>query len=211
MAANRRTIQQVQGLLEEKRVQRMPLIKWDQMFSQQFPAKGATAAELLTLASAISQPLSEQEIQAVNASQSNSFPETDPLHNTYNPIECRKWRLPSRPLPCSYLEFLEWSNGGSFVSGERRFDPFFSTSELRDYLVGYNVPQYMPDSLPFAFDGYGDFYLFDMRCDPVEGEYPILFTLSGNLGYEDALLLSASFVDACKGTRDPNELYFFRE
>src|SRR5580704_12917515 len=100
----------------------MPRIKWDKMFSQRFPVKGATEAELLALASTISQPLSEQDIHAVNASQSNPFPETDPLHITYKPFDCRKWRLPSKPMPCSYLEFLEWSNGGSFLSGERWFD-----------------------------------------------------------------------------------------
>jgi len=69
----------------------------------------------------------------------------------------------------------------------------------------------MPDSLPFAFDGYGDFYLFDMRRDPVEGEYPILFILSGNLGYEDAIIVATSFVEACNGTTNPSDLYFFGE
>jgi len=42
----------------------MPRIKWDKMFSQRFPVKGATEAELLALVSTISQPLSEQDIHA---------------------------------------------------------------------------------------------------------------------------------------------------
>jgi hypothetical protein len=190
---------------------KMPGIKWKEVFSQRFPAKGATRDELQALVSTICKPFSEEECRSINAAQSNPFPETDPLHATYKSFDPRKWRPPSKPLPPSYMDFLEWSNGGSFVSGERRFDPFFSTPELRDYLVGYNVPEYMPDSLPFAFDGYGDFYLFDMRREPIEGEYPILFTLSGNLGYEDAILVASSFVEACKGTTNPNDLYFFGE
>jgi len=186
-------------------------IKWDDLFSQCFPANGATADDLTALSVNLRAPLSEEEVRAVNTSQMNPFSEMDLLHATYKPFDPRKWLLPSKPLPSSYADFLKWSNGGSFVSGERRFDPFFSTSELRAYLVGYNVPQYMPEALPFAFDGCGNFYLFDMRSDPVEGEYPILFTLAGNLGYEDALLIATSFLDVCKGTTNLADDYFFGE
>jgi hypothetical protein len=185
----------------------MPAINWNKVFSQCFPAKGATKEELKALISTIGKPLSEEEARAISASQSNPFPKTDPFHAAFKPFDPWKWLLPSKPLPFAFLDFLEWSNGGSFVSGGRRFDPIFSTSELRDYLVGYNVPQYMPNSLPFAFDGNGDFYIFDMRRDSVEGEYPILFTGSENLGYEDAILVATSFVEACKGTTDPADLY----
>jgi hypothetical protein len=184
-------------------------IRWETVFSQLFPVNGATAADLSDLAATIGKPLSEEEARAVNASQSNPFPETDPLHAAYKPFDPQRWRFPSRPLPLSYVDFLKWSNGGSFVNGERCFDPFFSTPELRSYLVGYHVPQYMPESLPFAFDGCGDFYLFDMRRDPADGEYPILFTLAGNLSYEGAVFVTSSFVEACKGTTNPADLYFF--
>jgi hypothetical protein len=65
----------------------------------------------------------------------------------------------------------------------------------------------MPGSLPFAFDGKGCFYLFDMRSGSVEGEYPVLFTGSGNLGYDDAVRVAESFVETCNGTTDPADLY----
>jgi hypothetical protein len=75
------------------------------------------------------------------------------------------------------------------VNGDRTFSPMFTTLTVRDYLLSYMVPEYMPGSLHFAFDGGGCFFLFDMRGEPVEDEYPILFVSAGNLGYEDAVLL----------------------
>jgi hypothetical protein len=38
-------------------------------------------------------------------------------------------------------------------------------------------------------------------------EYPILFTAAGNLGYDDAVLVADSFLEACKGTTDPGDAY----
>ena len=181
-------------------------INWKTVFSQHFSAKGATEGDLQALVSTIWQPLSEREVQALVASQSNPFSIDDPLHISYKPFDPRNWRLPSRPLPSSYLDLLRWSNGGAFLSGDRRFDPLFSSSEVREMLLSYHVPQYMPGSLPFAFDGGGNFYLFDLREPSVEGEYPILFVGAGNLRYEDAVVIARSLADACRGTSDPNDL-----
>jgi len=185
----------------------MPSIRWENVFTQCFPAMGATKEELQALVSTICKPLSEEEALIINASQSNPFPKTDLLHATYEPFDPRRWRLPLKPLPPSFIGFLQWSNGGSFLSGKRWFDPILSTSDLREYLLSYHIPQYMPESLPFAFDGGGNFYLFDMRNDPIDGEYPILFTGAGNLGYEDAVFVADSFIEACKGKTSPFNLY----
>jgi hypothetical protein len=181
----------------------MPRRKWEKVFSKSFREKGATKTELLALIASVSAPLAEAEIQAINASQSNPFPKNDPLHALYKPFDPRRWLLPDKPLPASFLEFLKWSNGGSFFNSDRQFDPFFCTTKLREYLVGYHVPQYMPQALPFAFDGGGRFYLFDMRSNSVDGEYPILFVSSGNLSYRDAVLVADSFLEACQGTTNP--------
>ena len=35
-----------------------------------------------------------------------------------------------------------------------------------------------------------------MRKGPVEGEYPVLYVGAGNLGYEDAVMVASSFVEA---------------
>ena len=74
---------------------------------------------------------------------------------------------------------------------------------MREYLLAYHVPQYMPRALPFAFDGSGRFYLFDMRDRPIQGEYPVLYVGAGSLRYEDAVAVASSFVEACRGTTDP--------
>lgn len=69
--------------------------------------------------------------------------------------------------------------------------------------MGYDFPQYMPGALPFASDGDGGFYVFDMRHAAIEGEYPVLTVEAGNLGYDDdaAQFLASSFAAAFQDTR----------
>jgi hypothetical protein len=161
--------------------------KWEKLFSKRFPCKGATKAELKALTSTIGQPLSEAEVQGVNASQRNPFNPKHALHATWKPFDPRTWQIPAHPLPATFLDFLKWSNGGAFINGERTFDPIFSTTTLRDYLVGYCVPKYMPGALPFALDGGSNFYLFDMRADPVSGEYPEWHVVKPSLSFRARL------------------------
>jgi hypothetical protein len=177
------------------------------VFKRRYPVPGATQAELSELIASLQRPLSEVEIATLNASQRNPFPKTDPMHGTYKPFDTRKWLLPGKPLPESHVRFLSWSNGGAFFNRDRAFDPFFATHEIRSYLLSYHIPQYMPGAVPFAFDGAGAFYLFDMRADPVGGEYPIRYVGSGNLNYEDSVLVASSFVEACRGTSNPADDY----
>lgn len=185
----------------------MASIRWNQVFSTCYPVAGASEDELESLAQSLATPLTEDEIARINDSQSNPFRASHPLHCFYKPIDARLWRLPVRPLPPCYLAFLHWSNGGSFFTANRRFDPFFAASEVRHYLLGYHLPHYMPGAVPFAFDGGGQFYLFDMREQPVAGEYPILFVRSGNLSYNDSVHVATSFIDACRGADDPTDRY----
>jgi hypothetical protein len=70
-------------------------------------------------------------------------------------------------------------------------------------MLAYEIPQYMPGAVPFAFDGGGTFYLFDMRCDPSDGEYPIVFCNAGALFWEDAIHVAETFPGACQGRTDP--------
>jgi hypothetical protein len=85
------------------------------------------------------------------------------------------------------LEFLRWSNGGWCRSGEREFG-FFPTSDpkhgVRAMTLAYNLPEYIPGALPFAFNGCGTFYLFDMRRDAIAGAYPVVCAHAGNKGWE---------------------------
>ena len=191
----------------ERQGRGMAGVRWDKVFTKRYRAKGATEAELRSLVSSVLSPLTGEEVAAIAASQSNPFPASDPLHGFYKPFDPRAWRLPATPLPASYLDFLRWSNGGEFLNGDRCFSPFFAAGQVRGYLLGYNIPQYMPGAVPFAFDGGGRFYLFDMRQGPIDGEYPVLFVGAGNLGYDDAVHAGTSFIDACTRSTDPGKQY----
>jgi hypothetical protein len=174
-------------------------IDWANIFAEAWPVAGASEAEIAHLIEQIRAPLSPGEVAVINAGQRNPFRPGDPS----------QWVIPQRPLPQSYLGFLRFSNGGEFCNGGRRFQFFPALSPrhgLRAMLLAYGFPEYMPLVLPFALNGGGVFYTFDMREAAVNGEYPILVTEAGNLGYEDAKLLAASFVEACEGKMNIEEL-----
>ena len=96
-----------------------------------------------------------------------------------------------RDLPDSYLELLAISCGGGIAIGEREI-AYFESEAMRDYLIDYQFPVYMPGGLPFGLNGGGVFYVFDMRAAAVAGEFPILAVSSGNLGYDDAPMIAGS-------------------
>jgi hypothetical protein len=179
-------------------------MKWDEVFDESHPVKPATAAVIARFVSSANKPLSSKDIAAITRAQSNPFPKSDPLHAAFRPFDPSRWVIPSRPLPESYLDFLKWSNGGEFRSGERLFQFFPAQSAahgVRAMLLAYHVPQYMPAALPFAFDGSGTFYLFDMRDPAIAGEYPIGCVSSGSLGWgpEEYIRIADSFHAACRG------------
>jgi hypothetical protein len=147
------------------------------------------AAELLSAVSpSISTPLEPTEAEAIRG---EGGPDTG------------GWQFPTRPLPASYLLFLAWSNGGFFLTGDREFQ-MLAAEELREYLITYRVPYHMPGAVPFALDGGGSFFLFDLRspADPA-GEYPVLFAPAGNLAFDVAVSVARSFPDVCRGRTDP--------
>ena len=96
-----------------------------------------------------------------------------------------------RELPAGYVELLTLSNGGGISIGDREI-AFFKKQSLREYLVEYQFPIYMPAALPFGLNGGGVFYVFDMRKPATNAEYPILAAASGNLSYDDAPTIAHS-------------------
>jgi hypothetical protein len=179
-------------------------VDWLSVFDEARPDPGASDVEIEHFVATVGQPLTPVEVAAVNQSQQNPFPEGDPLHAAYRPFDPSAWALPGRPLPPPYLAFLRWSNGGWFRSGEREFG-FFATSDptggVRAMLLAYHLPEYMPGALPFAFNGSGTFYLFDMRRQAVRGEYPVVCSHAGNLGWgpNECCPVADSFEAACRG------------
>jgi SMI1 / KNR4 family (SUKH-1) len=114
-------------------------------------------------------------------------------------------------LPSSYLSLLAWSNGGEFRMGGRWFQFFPAVDPVHGVLAiseAYGIPRYMPGALPFALNGGGTFYLLDMRETAVAGEYPVVCSHSGNLGWapDECVRIADSFPEACRGTIDVDEL-----
>lgn len=71
---------------------------------------------------------------------------------------------------------MRYSNGGEFQNGERYFQ-FFNTEDLREMNLAYELPEYMPGAVSFAMDGCGNHYMFDMREEKRNNEYPVLLLI----------------------------------
>ena len=101
-------------------------------------------------------------------------------------------------LPDSYERFLLFSNGGWGRSGEREFGLFGAEDVLR-YHQEYEFEEYMPGAMPFALNGGGVFYVFDLRAPLHEGECPVFVCDAGANTWESATWLADSFTSACRG------------
>ncbi|WP_010499261.1 SMI1/KNR4 family protein [Paenibacillus elgii] len=178
---------------------------WSSVFEMPYLMReGATEEELECLVKTWNEKLSPQEIAEITERQRNPFPANHPLHTQYKPFDPSLWGLPQKKLPDSYLDFLRYSNGGEFQTGERYFQ-FFGTKQLREYNLAYEFPEYMAGSVSIGMDGCGNHYILDMREDTDGDEYPILAAHSGNLGYEDCKQVARSFPELCKGTTSMDE------
>lgn len=168
---------------------------------------GATEEELATFCEEWHKPLTAEELAEITGRQRNPFPINDPLYAFYRPFDPALWTIPDFPLPEAYLHLLRYSNGGEFMNGKRYFQ-FFSTEELRAMMLAYEFPQYMPGGVPFAMDGNGHHYIWDMRTPRTDHAYPILAAHSGNLGYEDAGLIADRFETLCQGTVSVEDILY---
>ena len=178
---------------------------WETFFDTCAKADGATSDLIAEFQQSALQPLSAEEIAQVNASQQNPFPKSNPLHSLYKPSDAGNWVMPTFAFPDSYISFLRWSNGGNFTKGGREFGFFPAVDSgcgVRAMMIAYHIPEYMKYAVPFAFDGAGTFYLFDMRQPPVNDEFPIVLSHAGSLGWDegDYELLAESFVSALGNT-----------
>ena len=178
------------------------MIDWLTCFDEQWPESPADDADIQNLMSALL-PLTEREIKSINQQHGQVISKDASAYGAPGEFDAGRWEIPNRPFPPSFVLFLRWSNGGCFTNGDRSFNDFFATHEIREMLIGYEIPEYMTGAVPFAFDGGGSFYLFDMRHDPRDGEYPIVFNHAGNLGWEDAIHVAHTFPAACHGRTDP--------
>ena len=71
-------------------------------------------------------------------------------------------QFPVCELPDTYIELLKESNGGDFTTGNREYQLFSAEETLQAY-QSYNFSVYMSFAFPFAMDGCGNFYIFNLR------------------------------------------------
>ena len=179
------------------------MVDWVNVFDELHPERGASEADLAALRADLGRGLSDADVASICAEQKNPFGTNEPLYGEWKPFDPRTWSLPNRPLPPVYVDFLRYSNGGTFRTGTRTFDAFLSTREIRSTLIGYWFPEFLPGALPFAFDGSGGIYAFDTREEARDGEYPVLFCMAGAYFHDEALLAGSTFLEACSGRTEP--------
>jgi hypothetical protein len=183
----------------------MSPVDWSTLFEAAYPELGASEADLHFLVQSLQRPISQAELGQIQQRHARWRERHPSSVLRFHPTS---WRIPGKPLPQSYLDFLRWSNGGAFGQGERWFDRFFTTGEVRGYMLAYDVPEHLPGAVPFAFDGSGTFYLFDMREQQCAGEYPILISHASHLGFGPTACrqIASTFVEACTGRTAPVDI-----
>ena len=184
------------------------MIDWSGVFEESWPKPGGPEWEIRGCLDALSSPITEDEAAEIVRHQKN--PWLQQYHPdefaAWKPIDPMKWRMPARPVPESYVSFACWSDGGDFRNGERYFQMWGSV--LRTFLTTFLVPEYMPDAVPFAFNGGGVMYMFDMRQPARGGEYPIICARTGEFGWQLPgcfARMADGFEEACRGRSNVEE------
>jgi hypothetical protein len=137
---------------------RLADVDWATVFAEVNRKEGGLDPQALAAALAgIQRPFERDEIEEMLAIE----PEIDSLQNSLAQVEDR-W-------PGSWLSFLNWSNGGDFINGDRGFQDMFSVDQVREYTTCYGVAAFLPGAIPFAMDGGGCLYMFDTREAPISG------------------------------------------
>ena len=173
---------------------------WDAVFDRVFERSGPADPAAIDQ---VFLPISPAEIVSVTAQFRNPWPVGSPQHAAHRPLDPSKWMLPRPPLPRSYVDFLLWSDGASWQTGEREFS-CFGCKHLREYLLHYEFPEYMPGAVPIGLDGGGVFGVFDLRNGPSDKVWAIG---SGALSWDDVVPIAESFPEFCRGTTRVGDVY----
>lgn len=103
---------------------------------------------------------------------------SDDFKNLYKWL--RAQNFPSQVIPEDYKTLISESNGGIFLYGEREYQ-FLSIEEVIEYYELYHFYEFMPFAYPFAMDGCGNFYIFNMRYEDVS----VYAVCAGDMGWEE--------------------------
>ncbi|NUP14135.1 MAG: SMI1/KNR4 family protein [Polyangiaceae bacterium] len=173
---------------------------WSAIFGTFKTQVGATPDDVARLVEDLRRPVGPDDRRRIIDSQSNPWLPGDEFYAGWTPLDPVAWRLPTAPLPASWLDFLAWSNGCLATNGEMEFG-FFGTSEIREFILGYHLPAYMPFAVPLGLDGSGNIALLDVREPMTDLEYPIVVAAAGNLGFDEARPLASDFESFCRITK----------
>ncbi len=155
--------------------------------------------------------ISREQVPAINAMlqaplNTSELIELAKLHSKVPGSQnANSWTVDLRDLPESYVELLSISHGGGLTIGEREI-AYFEDLLLREYLLHYEFPVYMPGALPFGLNGGGVFYIFDMRTPPCDGEFPILVAHSSYLDFDGATLVARDIHELLSDSTNVEEL-----
>jgi hypothetical protein len=99
-------------------------------------------------------------------------------------------------LPSAYIEFLKFCNTGiTTVKGEREIQ-FFTTEDLVEMNLAYEINKYMPGAISIAMDGCGNHIIIDVRNAENEQLYSIH---SGDLDWNEIEFIADNFICLCEG------------
>lgn len=182
------------------------MVEWNRIFDEAKPATPASEQDIFGLRSFLCSELTDSERNEI-AVQINPFRQSTREYMAWCPVDPTKWTLPECDLPADFKDFLRWSNGGWARTGEREFG-FFGIAGIRNYMLWYLFPEYLPGVVPFAFNGGGIFYAFDVRDRPQQGEFPIIAVATGVLDFEYSPVIGTTFVDVCRGTVNIDDILY---
>jgi hypothetical protein len=100
-------------------------------------------------------------------------------------------------LPIELAEILRESNGVTLWRNPKEVQ-VLSTGEIEEYYECYGFPNWMPDAIPFAMDGSGNFLI--LRRSGGEAVYAVR---AGNLGWTDAVKLSETMLGFLQDDQPP--------
>jgi len=67
-------------------------------------------------------------------------------------------------LPQEFVSLLQYANGGGIINGEREFG-YFDLHTIREMYMCYGFLIWAPNHLPIAFNGGGEFYVYNFNHD----------------------------------------------
>lgn len=139
---------------------------WAGLFDHAEPQPGLPVEWQEAVSASVQAPLDSEERAALQAEEAPDL---------------EAWQFPIRELPSSYLQFLSWSNGGFFLTGNQEWN-ILAAEQLREYMLVYRFPYFQPGRVPIALDGQGGFFALDLSSESeANGEFPVVFFPEGDL------------------------------